>query len=85
MSLEDKISGTAKEAEGKLTGDRSREAEGRLEQAKGEAEDAGEHVKDAGVHLKDAAGNLLDRAREQMGSHRSHDDAPGDPATPDRR
>jgi uncharacterized protein YjbJ (UPF0337 family) len=78
MSLEDKISGTAKEAEGKLTGDRSREAEGRLEKAKGEAEDAGEHV-------KDAAGNLLDRAREEIGSHRSHDDAPGGPATPDRR
>jgi hypothetical protein len=34
MSLEDKITGTAKEAEGKLTGDKSREAEGKLERAR---------------------------------------------------
>ena len=73
MSLEDKITGTAKEAEGKLTGDKSREAEGKLEKAKGEAKDAAEHV-------KDAAGNLLDRAREEIDKHRGHDDAPADPA-----
>jgi uncharacterized protein YjbJ (UPF0337 family) len=78
MSLEDKISGTAKEAEGKLTGDKSREAEGKFEKAKGEAKDSAEHA-------KDAAGNLLDRAREELGKHRSHDDAPADPAAPDRR
>jgi uncharacterized protein YjbJ (UPF0337 family) len=71
MSLEDKVTGTAKEAEGKLTGDTSREAEGKLERAKGEAKDAAEH-------LEDAAGNILDRAREEVGKHRSHDDAPAE-------
>jgi uncharacterized protein YjbJ (UPF0337 family) len=68
MSLEDKVTGTAKEAEGKLTGDKSREAEGKLEQAKGEAKDAFEHA-------KDAAGNLIDRARDEVAKHRSHDEA----------
>jgi uncharacterized protein YjbJ (UPF0337 family) len=58
MSLEDKVKGKAKEAEGKLTGDKSRETEGQLEQAKGDAKDAFEHA-------KDAAENLLDRARDE--------------------
>jgi uncharacterized protein YjbJ (UPF0337 family) len=71
MSLEDKVTGTAKEAEGKLTGDKSREAEGKLEQAKGDA-------KDAAGHLRDAAGNLLDRAREEVGKHRSHEQPPAE-------
>ena len=64
MSLEDKVTGTAKEAEGKLTGDKSREAEGKLEKAKGEA--------------KDAAGNLIDRARDEVAKHRAHDDVPAE-------
>jgi uncharacterized protein YjbJ (UPF0337 family) len=71
MTLEDKITGTAKEAEGKVTGDKSREAEGKLEQAKGEAKDAVEHV-------KDAAGNLLDRARDEVAKRRAHDNAPAE-------
>jgi uncharacterized protein YjbJ (UPF0337 family) len=74
MSLEDKVTGMAKEAEGKLTGDTSRETEGQLEQAKGEA-------KDAFGHLQDAAGNLLDRARDEAGKRRGH----GDPPAEDRR
>jgi uncharacterized protein YjbJ (UPF0337 family) len=41
------VTGKAKEAEGKLTGDKSREAEGKLDQAKGKAEDALDDVKDA--------------------------------------
>ncbi|MDK0523677.1 CsbD family protein [Streptomyces sp. ML-6] len=36
-SGKDKIKGKAKEAMGKLTGNRRKEAEGRIEQAKGEA------------------------------------------------
>ncbi|MGW2181932.1 CsbD family protein [Streptomyces sp. NPDC001732] len=36
-SGKDKIKGKAKEALGKLTGNRRKEAEGRIEQAKGEA------------------------------------------------
>jgi uncharacterized protein YjbJ (UPF0337 family) len=68
MSLGDQATGTAKEAEGKLTGDRSREAEGKLERGKGEA-------KDALGHVKDAAGNLAERARERLDEQRG-DDAP---------
>src|SRR4029078_1803489 len=47
MGLKDDVTGKAKEAEGKLTGDKSREAEGKLDQAKGKAEDALDDVKDA--------------------------------------
>ena len=41
-----------------MTGDKSREAEGKLDQAKGD-------VKDAAGKVKDAAGNLVDRARDE--------------------
>lgn len=47
MGLKDNVTGKAKEAEGKLSGDSSREAEGKLDQAKGEAKDAIDDVKDA--------------------------------------
>jgi len=47
MGLKDDVTGKAKEAEGKLTGDKSRETEGKLDQAKGKAEDALDDVKDA--------------------------------------
>jgi uncharacterized protein YjbJ (UPF0337 family) len=56
VGLTDETKGKAKEFEGKLTGDKSREAEGKLDQAKGEAKDAVQDV-------RDAAGNLVDRAR----------------------
>jgi uncharacterized protein YjbJ (UPF0337 family) len=74
MSLEDKVTGAAKEAEGKLTGDKSREAEGKLERAKGEAKDAAKDV-------KDAAGKLADRARDEAAAERTRDD----PNAEDRR
>lgn len=44
--LED-LEGKAKEGLGKLTGDRSTQAEGRTDQAKSDVKDAGEKVKDA--------------------------------------
>lgn len=47
MGLKDDLTGKAKEAEGKVTGDESREAEGQLDQAKGKAKDAIDDVKDA--------------------------------------
>jgi uncharacterized protein YjbJ (UPF0337 family) len=47
MGLKDDATGKAKEAEGKLTGDKSREAEGKLDQAKGKAKDAVADIKDA--------------------------------------
>jgi uncharacterized protein YjbJ (UPF0337 family) len=43
----EKLGGQAKEAEGKLTGDESREAEGRTDQGKADLKQAGEKVKDA--------------------------------------
>ena len=58
MGLKDEATGKAKEFEGKLSGDKSREAEGKLDQAKGD-------VKDAAGKVKDAAGNLVDRVRDE--------------------
>ena len=42
-----KLGGKAKEAVGKLTGDKSTENEGKRDQAKANVKDAGEKVKDA--------------------------------------
>jgi uncharacterized protein YjbJ (UPF0337 family) len=57
MSGSDKVSnkiddmgGKAKEAAGKVSGDRSTEAEGKRDQAKSDLKDAGEKVKDAFKH-----------------------------------
>lgn len=47
MGLKDEVTGKAKEAEGKLTDDKSRETEGQLDQAKGKAKDAVDDLKDA--------------------------------------
>jgi uncharacterized protein YjbJ (UPF0337 family) len=46
----DDVSGKAKEALGRATGDRSTENEGRVDQAKSDLKDAGEKVKDAFKH-----------------------------------
>jgi len=43
----DRIKGNMKEAEGKLTDDPSREAEGKTDQAKGKMKDAFDKTKDA--------------------------------------
>jgi uncharacterized protein YjbJ (UPF0337 family) len=43
----DDVGGKAKEAVGKLTGDKSTENEGKIDQAKSSLKDAGEKVKDA--------------------------------------
>jgi len=48
-SIED-VSGKAKEALGKATGDKSTENEGRADQSKADLKDAGEKVKDAFKH-----------------------------------
>jgi uncharacterized protein YjbJ (UPF0337 family) len=68
MGLSDKTKGKAKEFEGKVTGDKQREAEGKVEQAKGEAKDAVEHV-------RDAAGNLVERVRDEAEARRAERDA----------
>lgn len=46
----DELVGEAKEAEGKATGDESREAQGKAEQAKADLKQAGEKVKDVFKH-----------------------------------
>ena len=43
----DEVGGKAKEAVGKVTGDKSTENEGKLDQAKSNLKDAGEKIKDA--------------------------------------
>jgi uncharacterized protein YjbJ (UPF0337 family) len=44
------VAGKAKEALGKVTGDKDTENEGRTDQAKSDLKDAGENVKDAFKH-----------------------------------
>ena len=44
--LKDKIIGKAKEVEGKLTGDKSREVEGKAQQVKGKVKAKAKKVKD---------------------------------------
>ena len=44
--LKDKIIGKAKEVEGKLTGDKSREVEGKAQQVKGKVKVKGKKVKE---------------------------------------
>jgi uncharacterized protein YjbJ (UPF0337 family) len=46
----DDLGGKAKEAVGKVTGDKSTEREGKGDQAKSDLKDAGEKVKDAFKH-----------------------------------
>lgn len=48
-AIED-VEGKAKEAVGKVTGDRDTEAEGKTDQSKSDLKDAGENVKDAFKH-----------------------------------
>jgi CsbD-like. len=50
----DKLKGMAKEAVGKLTGDRRKEAEGRTDQMKGKAEDTMGGAGDRAKGVKDS-------------------------------
>ena len=50
----DKAKGTIKEGAGKLTGDKSMEAEGKMDKAKGAAHNAAGDVKDAARDAADA-------------------------------
>jgi uncharacterized protein YjbJ (UPF0337 family) len=49
----DDMSGKAKEATGKVTGDRDVEKEGRGDQARGQMKKAGENIKDAAKNIAD--------------------------------
>jgi uncharacterized protein YjbJ (UPF0337 family) len=49
----DDVSGKAKEAAGKFTGDRDVEREGQGDQARGQMKKAGENIKDAAKNITD--------------------------------
>lgn len=53
-SAKDKITGKAKEAMGKMTGDRRKEAEGKTDQGKGQAKDAMGNAKERAEGVKDS-------------------------------
>ena len=59
----DRIEGDLKEAEGKLTGDEDREAEGKAQSAWGEAKDKAD---DAWESTKDAAEDVKDSVDERI-------------------
>ena len=50
----DKIKGNIKEAAGKVTGDRSLEAEGKVDQAKGAAKNATDNVSEKAKGVRDS-------------------------------
>ena len=54
------LGGQAKEALGKVTGDKSTKHEGQREQTKSHLKDAGEKVKEAGEKLKEAGEKVID-------------------------
>jgi len=58
----DSIEGKAKEVQGKLTGDESREAEGRLQETWGKAKDK---TDDAWEETKDKAGEVVNERAER--------------------
>ncbi|WP_434587890.1 CsbD family protein [Streptomyces sp. A5-4] len=53
-SAKDKFKGKAKEAMGKMTGDRRQETEGKTDQAKGRAKDAANEVRERADGMKDS-------------------------------
>ena len=61
----DRVEGKAKEVEGKVTGDESREAEGRVQGAWGELKDK---TDDAWEGTKDKAGDLINPDEETAAS-----------------
>jgi uncharacterized protein YjbJ (UPF0337 family) len=64
----DHIEGTAKKWEGKLTGDESREAEGRLQEKKAKLKDA---PRDTWEAVKDKAGRAYNEREERKERERS--------------
>jgi uncharacterized protein YjbJ (UPF0337 family) len=50
----DKIKGTAKEAAGKVTGDKRTEAEGKTDQAKGDVKNATDNATEAAKGVRDS-------------------------------
>ena len=63
----DRVEGKAKEFEGKITGDESREAEGRAESKWGEAKDKAEDVVE---DVKDKVGEVFNKDEERKEAER---------------
>ncbi len=59
-ALKDKIAGTAKQIEGKLTGDKARTAQGTVQKAVGKVESA---VSDVADKVKEGARQIEDKVR----------------------
>jgi uncharacterized protein YjbJ (UPF0337 family) len=64
----DRIEGKAKEVEGKVTGDESREAEGRAQDKWGDAKDKAEG---AWEDLKDKVGEVFNDSEEEKAAEKS--------------
>lgn len=65
-SISEKIKGVAKEATGKLTGDKKRESEGEAQQAKAQKRDEAEEAElEAQRKRREAAGHKGEQVRKQ--------------------
>lgn len=60
----DEYTGAAKEAAGKLTGDKRTQGEGSAQKAQGKGKGAVENAKEAASDVADAAKGFVDRARK---------------------
>lgn len=60
-SIKDKVAGTVKEVEGKVTGDKAREGQGAIQKGIGKVEGVAEKVVDK---VKDIAHDVADKVRD---------------------
>lgn len=63
-NAKDKVAGKAKEVEGKVTGDKSREAQGLFGKAKDKLSDAAEAVKDSAEDAVDAVKDGVEKLKK---------------------
>ncbi|MDT0331105.1 CsbD family protein [Nocardiopsis lambiniae] len=62
----DDVAGKAKEAYGKATGDRSVQAEGKIDQAKADAKDTADKAKEKAEGFKEKAEEVIENAGEKI-------------------
>lgn len=65
-NAKDKIAGKAKELEGKITGDKAREVEGKTQNVKGEAKDDVQKVRDVAHDDVDAVKDALKNKKDNL-------------------
>ncbi|GAA3054267.1 MULTISPECIES: CsbD family protein [Actinomycetes] len=63
-AAKDQVSGQAKEAAGKATGDKRTEGEGKAQDLQGKVKETAENVKDTAGDLKDAAKGFTDNFKK---------------------